>query len=92
MHLTRTAYALQLQEAQQEAETQRQRGDAAELALQSEKRQHRAAELARSRPTSPLRDAALHSELAGLKHQVMLAFCPGTVVVHFSGKLSTSKL
>lgn len=70
MHLTRTGYALQLQEAQQEAETQRQRGDAAELALQSEKRQHRAAELVRSRPTSPLRDAALHSELAGLKHQV----------------------
>ena len=78
-------YTLQLQEAEQEAEAQRQRGDAAELALQNEKRQRRAAEHARSRPTSPLRDAALHADLASLRDQVMHSSClPGDLESHMT--------
>lgn len=66
----RTAVNVQLSEAQKEVEAERENRSAAELALETQKRESRAAEYARMRSTSPHRDSVLHSELARLRHQV----------------------
>ena len=57
---------MQLAEAEQEAQAEHERSQAAEQALEA---QRRATEYARSRPTSPLRDPCFQSELTKLKHQ-----------------------
>ena len=58
---------MQLAETEQEAQAEHERSQAAEQALDS---QRRAAEYARSRPTSPFRDPGLQSELTNLRQQV----------------------
>ena len=58
---------MQLAEAEQEAQAEHQRSQAAEQALEA---QRRAAEYARSCPTSPFRDPGLQSELTNLRQQV----------------------
>ena len=57
---------MQLVESE-EAQAEHERSQAAEQAL---KAQRRAADYARSRPTSPLRDPGLQSELTNLRQQV----------------------
>lgn len=61
------AACLQLAETEQEAQAECERRQAAEQALEAERR---AAEYARSRPTSPFQDPGLQSELASLRQQV----------------------
>ncbi len=61
---------MQLDETQREVAAEHERSKAAESALEAQRRERRAAEYVRSRPTSPHRDAALHAELAHLRLQV----------------------
>lgn len=65
------SFILQLDEAQREVTAEHERSKAAESALQAQRRERRAAEYVRSRPTSPHRDAALYAELAHLRLQVL---------------------
>ena len=58
---------MQLAQAEQEAQAEHERSQAAEQALDTHRR---AAESARSRPTSPFRDPRLQSELTNLRQQV----------------------
>ena len=61
---------MQLAEVQKEVQAEHERSQAAEQALEAQRREKQAAEYARSRPTSPFRDPALQSELASLRQQV----------------------
>ena len=77
---------VQLAEAQQQFEAEHRCRSAAESALEAQSRERRAAEYARSRPTSPHKDAALQSELADLRLQVRqltLAITP-EIGLHFA--------
>ncbi|KAL0052335.1 hypothetical protein WJX82_000512 [Trebouxia sp. C0006] len=69
-HMANAALRLQIDETQREVAAEHERSNAAESALEAQGRERRAAEYARSRPTSPHRDAALHAELAHLRLQV----------------------
>jgi len=64
------SFIVQLDDAQKEVAAEHERSKAAESALEAQRRERRAAEYIRSRPTSPRRDAALHAELAHLRLQV----------------------
>ncbi|KAL0038568.1 hypothetical protein WJX77_010935 [Trebouxia sp. C0004] len=69
-HMANATLRLQLDEAQREVAAEHERSKAAESALEAQRRERRAAEYIRSRPTSPHRDTALHAELADLRLQV----------------------
>ena len=58
---------MQLAEAEQEAQAEHERSQAAEQALEA---QRRAVDYAHCRSTSPFRDAGFQSELTNLRQQV----------------------
>ena len=61
---------MQLAEAQQQFEAEHKCRSAAESALEAQRRERRAADYTRSRPTSPQKDAVLQTALANLRLEV----------------------